>query len=505
MRAGFAQRMNEIADECETKFQKLGAMNEPIVGSNQKHPPSHLTIDAGDAQEQVEAILERQRKLLANEALFGTPEAKALDAKTVKALPGGAIVSGSLSFVMLVASYFNWISTRNDMEKRSKISIYQGGEYLAAMLGYSSAAISFGVEITRTASVMAIIRKGATKELQNIAGGVVAVGNGVIAPVNFIATTADSLKQLGRIYHDWKQRDLSAMIGSGSALAGDGIQMWKTGQLSYIGFRVVSDAIAEKITFRMAGEITMRYAAEFNPWMLLATVLIVTGELVHNYLRSTPLLHWVSRCEWGKKGWLPGYEYQGWDYQTQLRHWQEVIQAPQLLLETETIKEQQWVCHGNNAYQTEVELHQLQRFRLIIPMAGPSQVRIAGMMTIAGQKTPENITTSNLLKYHQLGYDGLKTVYEFTLPVSRKKYRTLRYLDLLVEITNPQGEILYAEDGGARFSINLLHPERTSDPIDGHPHHFTASVLGDGDEQTVKTTALKAALTALKLTPEGSH
>ncbi|CAM3648332.1 hypothetical protein VA7868_04627 [Vibrio aerogenes CECT 7868] len=506
IRAGYTQEMNQLSAECEAQFQKLGAINEPIVGPNQKHPPSHISVEAGEVQEQAEAILERQRKLLTNEVIFGKAEVDLTDIKTVKALPNGAIVSGSLSFVMLVASYFNWISTRSDMEKRSELTIPQMGEYAAAMLGYASAGVAFGVEIARTISIMAIIKQGATKPLQNIAGGVVAVGNATIAPINFLATLGDSAKQIGRVYHDWKQRDLPAMTGSAFALAGDGIQLWKTGQLTYIGFRVVSDAIAEKITFRMAGEITMRYAAEFNPWMLLATVLIVGGELVHNYLQSTALLHWVSRCEWGKKGWWPGYEYQGWDYKTQLRHWQEVIQAPQLLLETDSVKEKQWVCHGNNAYQVEVELHQLKRFRLIIPMAAPAQVKLAGMMTIAGQKTPEDITTSNLLKYHQLGYDGLKTVYEFTLPLSRKKYSALRYLDLLVEITTPQGNILFADHGGARFTINLMHPEKTSKPVDGNPHHFTASVLGDGDEQVVKETTLKAALTTLQLTTsKGNH
>jgi hypothetical protein len=289
---------------------------------------------------------------------------------------------------------------------------------------------------------------------------------------------------------------MPAMLGSVTALAGDGIQVWKSGQLTVVSYRVVTSALAKEITWQMAGEIVLKYIARFNPWLIAATALIFAGELAHNYLHSTPLMRWISRCAWGKQGLWPGDDYQDWDYHTQLVHWLEVVQTPVLEIEAEPHQERVVSPSGN--WTSVVEMHRVKLIRLSVPMVRPQQVRLAGYLKLKGQPAPVDITTENL-KHHRVVSDGVRTVCEFNWPVDNGKYKNYQYLDLLVEVTTTQGDILFADQKGARFTINMQFPQDL-EPVDDKQHRYQVEQLEASDAQRTPVALLVKSLAPLSET-----
>jgi hypothetical protein len=118
-------------------------------------------------------------------------------------------------------------------------------------------------------------------------------------------------------------------------------------------------------------------------------------------------------------------------------------------------------------------------------------------LKVAGQKRPVNITKDNLIAQSRVTYDGLNTVYEFDWPQDKVRQKSFLYLDLLIEVTAMQGEILFAEQRGARFTVNLQEPENL-DKLASRPNWYKVTQLEQEDEQYTPSSELAATLALLK-------
>jgi hypothetical protein len=141
--------------------------------------------------------------------------------------------------------------------------------------------------------------------------------------------------------------------------------------------------------------------------------------------------------------------------------------------------------------------HRIKTLQLVIPLVRPQQVRIAGALKVAGQKRSVNITKENLIAQSRVTSDGLNTVYEFDWPQDKARQKSFLYLDLLIEVTSMQGGILFAEQQGARFTINLQEPENL-DRLASRPNWYKVTQLEQDDDQYTPSSELAATLALLK-------
>ena len=128
-------------------------------------------------------------------------------------------------------------------------------------------------------------------------------------------------------------------------------------------------------------------------------------------------------------------------------------------------------------------------------------MRIAGYVKTA--KGSVNITKDNLIDVSQVTQDGIRTIYEFNWPQDPSRQRECHYLDLLVEVTTLQGKILFAEQHGARFTINLQEPQGL-EALPNQRDWYQVEQLDESDDQFVDNASLVAALAPLQQAPKKS-
>jgi len=484
LRANYNRQLRELTQQAQDMWSDLSVRSEPIAQSGQPHLPSQITIKAaGAVADDLDTLLRLQRKALTNELWYG--KAKGLGFK-------GSVGMGSLALVTFVANGWNWCVTLDHFEQKSKLTVIQAFEYVTGLTSLLSSTGSIVIEVVRAKGLYNWITQSAESGLI-LAGKVVTLGTLGVSVLISLSSFLDIFEQKDRIQKSWQKGDAGALVSAGAALSGDSIQAWHSGKIAFYGYNQAMKAVAEEITWQAAAESTLSFAAKANPWMLVATILIFAGEWGYNFFQSTPLMQWISRCAWGKNGHWFWHHYQGWDYPTQLTHWQEVIQAPILTIEATPYKKEHISPSGN--WSTIITKHRVKTLRLLVPMVVPQQVRLAGYVKTATGNI--DITRDNLIAYSRVTQDGLRTVYEFDWPQDPQRQRTLLYLDLLVEVTTVQGGILFAGQHGARFTLNLQQPQEL-ESLPNQPGWYQVTQLDPSDDQSTPNSLLTAALKPLQ-------
>lgn len=486
LRAQYNKQLKTLAEQAEATLMDLSARSEPIAVDGQPHPPSHITIKAaGAGADELDEILKLRRKVLTNELLWGKAQGVGRN---------GSVGSGSMVLVVFVINAWNWSATVDKFDRKSRLTRIEGFEYFSGFTGFLSSATSVTVEVLKAKASYDWINRS-TNVSKSILGKVVTLGTFGVSFLTTISSVADSRKQMNRISGSWQKADIGALVASGSALVGDGVQAWHAGKLAFYSGKEALSVISGRITWQIAAENTLGLVARANPYMLVASVLIFAGEFGYNFLQSTPLMRWISQCVWGKDGIWFWHDNQHWDYATQMIKWLEVTQTPQVNVETERYGEEYIPPSGN--WVTTITKHRLKTLQLVIPLVKPQQVRIAGAVKVMGQKRPVDITNTNLIAQSRVTYDGLNTVYEFDWPQDKVRHQSFLYLDLLIEVTTMQGDILFAEQQGARFTINLQEPENLEKQA-SRPNWYKVTQLEQEDEQYTPRSDLVAHLEALK-------
>ncbi|RQW65019.1 toxin VasX [Vibrio viridaestus] len=489
LRAEYNKQLHLLADEAQDVLDDLSARSLPIAKSGQPHPPSHITIKAaGAAADDLDEILKLRRKVLTNELLYGKTQGFGFK---------GSVTTGSVAFVVFIANAWNWHSTKEQFATKSQLSFSEGIEYFAGLTSFVSSGVSLTVEVLKT-KVMYDWINSSTDIAKAVVGKVVTLGNLAVSFSSFAGSFLDSIKQMRRIQNSWMRGDVGSLVASSSSLVGDGIQAWHSGKIALYTGRQVMEVVAKRVTWQLAAEQTLGVVARANPYMLIASALIFAGEFAYNFLQSSPLMLWVSQCSWGKDGIWFWHKYQNWDYQTQLTKWFEVTQTPKVNIEAEQYKVEHSSPSGN--WYAMLTKHRVKTIQVIIPMVHPQHVRLSGYVKVEGQKEPTDITQSNLIAQSRVINDGINTVYEFDWPQSDVNQRKFQYLDLLLEVKAYNGEILFAEQKGARFTINLQQPQALEELTD-RKGWYQVQQLDEDDEQYTSLTKLETSLKELKSAP----
>lgn len=203
---------------------------------------------------------------------------------------------------------------------------------------------------------------------------------------------------------------------------------------------------------------------------------------------------WVSRSSWGNDNtwWREGN--QNWNSLTQLTKWLELTQAPQVFVEARQSQHHKYSTSQREVYET---YHYVSVLRLIVPQAKPNQVKLAGFVKRKGSDRTIDITQSDLLAKPRVNDDGMNTVYEFAFPQDSQRHQSLEYLELLVEVTSKFGTVLFEEQSGARFTINLQKPENL-EQVDGNGNLYLVELLEEDDSQLTHKKALESALLPIR-------
>ncbi|WP_240039894.1 hypothetical protein [Aeromonas hydrophila] len=212
-------------------------------------------------------------------------------------------------------------------------------------------------------------------------------------------------------------------------------------------------AIAGEISWQRAAAVTLRFAVRFNPYMWLASALIFGGELAYNFLTSTPLMRWVSESRWGKRGILPFlHANKEWKYDMQLRKWQEVMQTPRLRIKYNTETKTQQRLMVGNIIEVPVQQRVLTQLRILLPMTAPEQVKLAVLIKSEGKLVD---FTDHFRQTAPVAQEGLYTRLDFDWPQDDVSRRRMAWLHLVLSVTTAEGNQLFEEQGGLRFSLNL--------------------------------------------------
>ncbi|UPQ89090.1 toxin VasX [Vibrio sinaloensis] len=446
LRADYNRQLKILGEDSQKALMLLAANSEPVAKAGRAHLPSHITVKAsGATADEISQLLATRKKILTNELLYGVPEGKSFK---------GAMGSGSAALVVFALNAWNWNKTQDVLSRKSTTSVGDLAEYISGYTSLLSSAMSLAVEATKVKYQISWI-SSATQGSSVALGKVITLGVHTISVLTVLSSSSDIPKQSRRISLSWRIGDFSSTIAASSALIGDGIQTGGAGYVSFHGGRLAIAAAQRQITWTMAAEQTLGIVARANPFLLVSSVLILLGEIGYNYLQSKPLMNWISQSSWGKKGFWLTHVNQNWDYKTQYVKWLEATHAPVLQVNTDTYKHTQMSASGN--WTTQVTKHRVKTLRITVPMASPNQLRLSGYIKTASSVSPLDITDT-LVQKSRITYDGVNTLYEFDWPTDVKRQEKLLYLDLMVEVTSHYGSRLFAEQGGARFTVDLVNP-----------------------------------------------
>jgi len=210
-------------------------------------------------------------------------------------------------------------------------------------------------------------------------------------------------------------------------------------------------------------------------------------------------MQWVSRCEWASDGVLD--HYQGWGYSTQERKFQEVTQTPIVMVKAKQHKEYIESASGNSYYVKMT--HRVQQIKFVIPGVAPQYIRVSGYATQQHSNNIINVFNAShqLTSHPGLSFDGISTTFVFDW--SRSVKSQTQYLELLIEVTNHYGDILFKEQKGARFTINLQEPDSLTKDTENEDWYYV-DLLEQDDEQIVDQDLLVRKLKPIFRKPESS-
>ena len=207
------------------------------------------------------------------------------------------------------------------------------------------------------------------------------------------------------------------------------------------------------------------------------------------FVKSWALRKWVSQCSVGKNGCWFTHINQNGEYETQVVKWLEATQAPKVQISTNTYRKTLMSASGN--WASQVTKHRAKTLRIVVPMATPQQIKLAGYVKTSSNIEPTDIT-STLISNSRTVYDGMNTIYEFDWPLDYKRQENLRYLELMVEVTSQYGNKLFAKQGGARFTLDLDNPA----PND-NKDWYKVDLLEENDVQSVSRNKMISSLKIL--------
>jgi|GEM_PF-4536041 len=434
----------EVQRESAALREQVFAHSQPVARPGEPHPVSHIVIKASGATlTEIEEHLHLSRAALRNQVLFGNAARPAL---------GGATLSGSLGLVVLVANWFNFAKTAGDLAHKSENTGAQNFDLWSATLGLMGAALALSVEVVRTSAYCRWLKEGAESSLK-AAGRVVTLGTTLVAVLGTGSALFDGYKQASQIGRHWRRGEWEPMVASAITLSGDGLQAYASGKIMLAGTRLSMAAIAGEISWQRAASVTLRFAVRFNPYMWLASALIFGGELAYNFLSSTPLMRWVSESRWGKRGMLPFlHANQEWEHDIQLRKWQEVMQIPRLRIKYNTETKMQQRLMVGTIVDVPVQQRVLTQLRILLPMTAPEQVKLAVLVKSEGKLVD---FTDHFRQTAPVAQEGLYTRLDFDWPQDDVSRRRMAWLHLVLSVTTAEGNQLFEEQGGLRFSLNL--------------------------------------------------
>ncbi|MBD0787092.1 hypothetical protein HUO09_12125 [Vibrio sp. Y2-5] len=487
-RADYTRQIKLLTEESQQTLMALAASSEPVARTGQAHLPSHITVKAsGATANDINELLLLRRKVLTNELLYGVSEGKGIK---------GAIGSGSVSLVIFAINAWNWGNTQQEFAQKSALTRAKFADYFASFTSFLAAGTSVAVEVLKIKARLDWI-KLATEANEFAIGKVVTIGTASVSWLTAGSSLLDIYKQSQKISQSWRQGDIAPLLAASMAMTGDALQAWHAGKVAFKGAGLAMSAAQGQITWTVAAEQTFGVVARANPWMLTASALILLGEVGYNFLQSTPLMNWISQSSWGKNGIWFWHNKEDWDYDMQFTKWLEATQTPVVRVCTEAYKQEFMSASGN--WATQVTKHRLKTLRIVVPMATPTQVRLAGYGVVLSSEEPINLT-AELIKYSRVIYDGINTIYEMDWPQDFQRQKNLRYLDLMVEVTTIYGTILFVEQRGARFTLDL-HNLGSQDTQDW----YDIELLEEGDIQAVEKKQLSSSLTSIVNKTEAEH
>nr|MBW3793363.1 hypothetical protein [Plesiomonas shigelloides] len=455
--------------ESAAMREQLFTHSQPLAEPGAPKPRSHIIIKASGATLiELEEHLRLSREALSHQVIRGSRG------------------TACLGVVAIFANWLNYSKTAADLEHKYETTFAQGADWLSAVTGLTSAVLALSVEVIRVGVYLRWLNTGA-ESLLKASGKVVTLGTTAVGVLGAISAAADGFKQASQIARHWRRGEWEPMLASTVVLAGDGMVTYASGKIALAGGRLVMAAVAGEISWQQAAAVTLRFAVRFNPTMWVAAALIFTGELAYNFLTSTPLMRWISESRWGKRGSIPFlHSNQEWDYTTQLRKWQEVMQTPRLQVQYEsTIK----IVEGNSITMP-VQRTWLTQLRIVLPMSSPDQVRILALVLSNGKLVD---ITKDFRQKSPVQDAGLYTRLDFDWPVDDQG--RMEWLYLVIAVTTSAGVTLFDEQGGLRFSLNLrqLHGLEKANLAGDVPGWRQAKPVEDDDNYPLdrgKITAL---------------
>lgn len=409
--------------------EQLFTHSQPLAEPGAPKPRSHIIIKASGATLiELEEHLRLSREALRHQVMRGSRG------------------TACLGVIAIFTNWLNYSKTAADLEHKGEKTRAQTMDYISAVTGLVSASLALSVEAIRVGIYLRWLKNGA-ESLLKTSGKVVTLGTTAVGVLGAISAVTDGYKQASQIARHWRRGEWEPMLASTVVLAGDGMVTYASGKIALAGGRLVMAAVAGEISWQQAGAVILRFAVRFNPTMWVAAALIFTGELAYNFLTSTPLMRWISESRWGKRGSIPFlHSNQEWDYTTQLRKWQEVMQTPRLQVQYEsTIK----IVEGNSITMP-VQRTWLTQLRIVLPMSSPDQVRILALVLSNGKLVD---ITKDFRQKAPVQDAGLYTRLDFDWPVDEQG--RMEWLYLVIAVTTSAGVTLFDEQGGLRFSLNL--------------------------------------------------
>lgn len=492
IRRSLNKDISRLGRDVERLLAELGATSNPIARPGEKYPSSHAMLKAAGLEEtelKRLAVLRHQVMTQSNQILYGNEDGFKWNK------PDGAVKSGSLGFAFFMFAAWNWQSSYSKLEQKSQWTNFQKADFLGSTAGMLASGLGVAVEIARTRTLLEWLQRGQSGS-QMLCGKIITIGTATTAALGVISAGVDGFKQGKRLIKTWRQGDVHALTGTLMALAGDTMQFYNSLRVARFAGSKIKAVMLDRISWKVAAHRTLKFAGRLNLTMLLGSALVFVGEIIYNSTLSTPLMTWVGQSSWGQeKRWhFWGGDNQNWDYETQLLKWQEVMQTPRLfLLADETIIP---VEIDELSYYSYLTRHSVTKLRVVIPMTQPQQVQVSAFIkTFDGE--PQNITPFLVNDCQQLVFDGMNTMCEWLWPAQLLSSESYQYLDLMVSVTNQFGDMLFAEQGGARFTMNLNQIDN-HDAVPQTEDWYQVGLLDESDLQMVAKARFEDALIELK-------
>ncbi|MCE0559233.1 toxin VasX [Motilimonas sp. E26] len=414
---------------------------------NSKTPGAKLMI-AGQTPDSVEELAQIRKKLLFNELTLGSPDGN------TGSLASGSAGSSSIALFVLVLNKWNYDNTKTEYEKKSQLTGKQEFHLLSDKLGMLAAGTALAMEVAKTAAMTHWAYTGSESSLK-LLSKVMVVGTGISAGLGAISAVFDMVKQADRIERSWRKGDYTAIAGATIAATGDVLQAAPGAAIAWTSGRQAILALLGRITWQTAASTTLGLATRLNPYMLAGTLLVFVGEVVYNMTQSTALMQWISNSAWGKDRGFLYSKNPNWDFATQFRKWLEVTMTPQVFARIDHVTGQNWhlSASGNAASLRTFEVVTLLEIKIVVPAILPENIRIAfSHVERQGSSQKWKVVTKSVESqligsYKPEGYTEIILIW----PADR----LFGYIDILLEANNAEGGILFSEQQGARYTINL--------------------------------------------------